>query len=119
MTPERKEEIKGYIRKLHNPEQYSMDEFHNAADIMDERKVEWTIELLTALEESQQEQDYAKQQAIYWNDEAVKIKRQLAEAQQTIARLTAALILERDDALTWDGIGTVNRINKVLEGEQP
>lgn len=41
------------------------------------------------------------------------------EAQQTIARLTAALIVERDDALTWEGIGTVNRINKALGETQP
>lgn len=41
------------------------------------------------------------------------------EYQQTIARLTAALITERDDALTWDGIGTVNRINKALGETQP
>ncbi|MFD5022240.1 hypothetical protein ACFWMP_25395 [Paenibacillus sp. NPDC058367] len=114
MTPERIEEIKGCVKTLHNPELYSMDAFHNAADIMDERKVEWIVELLAALEESQQQRDitqtnyktyyaeaievaerleesqqeqvYAKQQAIYWNDEAVNIKRQLTEAQQTIAR---------------------------------
>ncbi|MEK5439373.1 MULTISPECIES: hypothetical protein [Paenibacillus] len=47
--------------------------------------------LLAVLEESQQEQEYAKQQAIYWNDEAVKIKRQLVEAQQTIARQQEAM----------------------------
>ncbi|AIQ29337.1 hypothetical protein P40081_15140 [Paenibacillus sp. FSL P4-0081] len=51
-------------------------------------------------------------------DDTIKFLEEcLAEAQQTIARLTAALIAERDDALIWDGIGTVNRINKVLEGE--
>jgi hypothetical protein len=50
-------------------------------------------------------------------EEMQKSIKRLAEAQQTIDRLTAALIAERDDAITWDGIGTVNRINKVLEGE--
>lgn len=45
---------------------------------------------------------------------AARFERELAEAQQTIARLTAALIAERDAALIWDGIGTVNRINEAL-----
>lgn len=34
---------------------------------------------------------------------------------EEIERLRQALVRERDDALTWDGIGTVKRINKVLE----
>lgn len=46
-------------------------------------------------------------------------QQELRDAEQTIARLTAALIVERDDALTWDGIGTVNRINKALGETQP
>jgi len=86
MTPERKEEIKGYIHKLHNPEQYSIDEFHNAADIMDERKVEWTIELLAALEEAEQQREAYKEEYFRENEEKVRNGRLLAEAQQTIAR---------------------------------
>lgn len=54
MTPERIEEIKGNVKTLLNPEQYSLDAFHNAADIMDERKIEWIVELLDALEAAQQ-----------------------------------------------------------------
>jgi hypothetical protein len=38
----------------------------------------------------------------------------LEQRQREIERLRAALIAERDDAMTWDGIGTVNRINAVL-----
>lgn len=56
--------------------------------------------LLATLEETEQ-------QLVRKTDE-------LTEAQQTIARLTAALIAERDAALTWDGTGTVKRINEAL-----
>ena len=62
--------------------------------------------LLAALEESQQEQEYAKQQAIYWNDEAVKFKGQLTEAQQTIARQREALnFYASEDNHRWRHIG--------------
>lgn len=76
-------------------------------------------ELLAALEETQHQLHDQDEALIAANGLIEDLQIQLLQAQQTIARLTSALIVERDDALTWDGIGTVNRINKALGETQP
>ncbi|KWX71590.1 hypothetical protein AMQ84_27080 [Paenibacillus riograndensis] len=93
LTPERKEEINRNVKMLLNPEQYSMDEFHNSADIMDERKVEWIVGLLAALEEAEgdiitlkQKVEFQKEALETYKDNREAMKEQLAEAQQTIAQ---------------------------------
>jgi flagellar biosynthesis/type III secretory pathway M-ring protein FliF/YscJ len=108
MTPERIE----YFRGLHKNKHPECDSYLNVGEFN---------ELLAALEETQQQlaektgQVEYHQSQISRNYEMLDEKRkQLAEAQQTIARLTAALIVERDDAITWDGVGTVNRINEAI-----
>lgn len=106
-----KKELKGSLADLEEAQQKSAEWEKNARteyrihnEVQDKNR-----DLRAELAEAQQEIDRLKNLF----DEDTK---ELIEAQQTIARLTAALIAERDDALTWDGIGTVNRINKVLEG---
>jgi hypothetical protein len=90
MTPERKEEIATTRGKR---DWYTLQRY--------------IMELLDALEEAQQQNERLRKNFMFSGSA-------LEAAQQTIARLTAALIAERDDALTWDGIGTVNRINEAL-----
>ena len=98
MTPERIEEIKVRLSDRQARRGYL------------EREEMELMELLAALEESQQEQEYAKQQAIYWNDEAVKFKRQLAEAQQTIARQREAL----EQIMDVTGVDYEDSFNKAI-----
>lgn len=101
MTPERKEEIK---RDAQSGKGYE-DAFILNLEV---------LELLTALEETQQRNVSLNEESLANFREAAKRGKLLAEAQQTIARLTAALIAERDAALVWDGIGTIRRINEAL-----
>lgn len=126
MTPERKEEIEFWYRVAEKAQ-----------------LIKYVHDLLAALEETQHLlQDHGPNGRNYTNQqyvglgyqlaeekafreetdkelrqaqtENVKLVNELAEAQQTIARLTAALIAERDAALVWDGIGTIRRINEAL-----
>lgn len=103
LTPEQIEDIREFVKTL-DPEC---------------ELAGWIYTLLAALEEAQQQRITAKEERDSQQRVCIKVMEELAEAQQTIARLTAALIAERDDALTWDGIGTVNRINKALGETQP
>jgi len=68
-----------------------------------------TISDLCDFAEKQTKEIDAMQKVIKEADE--EIERRDAE----IDRLRKALIRERDEAMAWDGIGTVNRINEVLE----
>jgi hypothetical protein len=114
MTPERQEEIKAMVIAMTGGLWSAEYEMMEQATVI-------IPELSAALEEAQQQNKDSVSHST-WIEATngwAKSEEMLAEAQQTIARLTAALIAERDDALTWDGIGTVNRINKALGETQP
>lgn len=102
MTPER-------IAVIKEDAQYEVDAGygHSSSDISNQE----ALELLAALEETEQRLSNKVQATKTLRD---SYRRELAEAQQTIARLTAALIAERDAAIVWDGHGTIRRINEAL-----
>lgn len=109
MTPVRKEEIEE-IKLAHKQMGNLKDQYVLASEYHKDVAV-----LLASLEEAQQQTDKNKRLWSNAQEEMDLLHTKLTEAHQTIDRLTVALIKERDDALTWDGIGTVNRINKELD----
>lgn len=120
MTPERIEEIK---REYSEPQKWAGDPAV-------------VNELLAALEEAQHQltlecertdywgnkEEVARWEAAKWREDLVKANKELAEAQQTIARITNYLMELRDvttNEIIESQITSVLRESGIEEGEKP